>query len=51
MSTGIKADFNHLMADVKVREFQSPLQLGLHDADFGGQIFVPRPAAPGPPSP
>jgi ribonuclease Z len=25
-----------------VRELQSPLQLGLQDADFGGQIFVPR---------
>jgi hypothetical protein len=29
-------------ASLGVREFQSTFQLGLHDAVFGGQIFVPR---------
>jgi hypothetical protein len=27
---------------VEVRELQPPFQLGLQDAVFGGQIFVPR---------
>jgi hypothetical protein len=29
-------------ASLGVRELQSTFQLGLHDAVFGGQIFVPR---------